>query len=417
MTDKTSSMDMIDLQTWHHNTRNLVREKVFTTIPSASPYYYQKRQAHLKEMEEHRLRKLLMGVLPSTDAGWRDNIPKPRIIIKPSIPSSPGLDPHDPSNRLVFATPLDILTAPPSPTEGAKNIFDISSSPTTHSSTNSTFDTFNKSSPENTPILLEALVKTPPTGAECTPRPPPDSMSLEARLLCLARWTLFHPLTGNPYLAQEPREKKFVMAWADTEVEDKVLVDWAREMWRPIWVRQCHVNYIGMWKRKFEKAEAKEAKKRIEEEDGRLRAEEAEKEMGMMKREQEERKREYEVEKDMEKIMHRLSKLNQTFSPNMLESTGEKKRAWEDEIVLDEDMRTMVEYGMKKRVGEVRYEVTRAEVNADIRAMKEEEKKYEAEMIQRETKERQKGREIEIMREKIVEMSGRMDERFGAARF
>jgi hypothetical protein len=234
---------------------------------------------------------------------------------------------------------------------------------------------------------------------------------------CLARWTLFHPLTGHHYLAQEPREKKFVMAWADTEVEDKVLVDWAREMWWPIWVRQCHVNYVGMWKRKFEKAEAKEAKKRMEEKDGRLMVEEAEKEMEMMKREQEERKRGYEVEKDMEKIMHRLSKLNQTFSPNMLESTGEKKRAWDDEIVLDEDMRTMVEYDMKKRMEEVRYEVTRGEVDADIRTMKEEEKKYEAEMIQRETKERQKGRENEIMREKIVERSGRMDERFSAVRF
>lgn len=196
------------------------------------------------------------------------------------------------------------------------------------------------------------------------------------------------------------------MAWADTEVEDKVLVDWAREMWWPIWVRQCHVNYVGMWKRKFEKAEAKEAKKKTEVGDSWLRAEEAENEMEMMRKQQEERQRGYEAEKDMEKIMHRLSELNQTFSPSMLESTGENKRAWEDEVALDENMRTMVEDDIRKRVAERRYEIIRAKVNADIRAMeeednrakikaasmKEEEKEHEAEMVKRETKERQKGK-------------------------
>lgn len=171
-------------------------------------------------------------------------------------------------------------------------------------------------------------------------------------------------------------------------------------------MRQCHVNYVGMWKRKFEKAEAKEAKKKTEAEDGWLRAEEAENEMEMMRRQQEERQRGYEAEKDMEKIMHRLSELNQTFSPSMLESTGENKRAWEDEVALDENMRTMVEDDIRKRVAERRYEIIRAKVNADIRAMeeednrakikaasmKEEEKEHEAEMVKRETKERQKGK-------------------------
>jgi hypothetical protein len=432
MADETSSMDMIDLQIWYHDTRNLIREKAFTVFPSASLCYYQKLRAHLKEMEEHRLRDLLMNTIPSNAAGWWDHIPKPRIIIKPSVPSSSLLESQDLSNHPVFTVPSDILTAPPSPTEGAKNIFDIHSTSTSHSSTDSILDTFTKSSPEDTPLILEALVKTPPTGTECTPRPPPDSMSLEARILCLGRWTLFHPSTGYPYLAQEPREKKFAMKWADAEVEDRVLVEWAREMWWPIWVRQCHVNYVGMWKRKFEKAEAREAKRRMEEEVAKLRVEDTENEMETAKKEQKEKEKGYETEKDLEKIMMRLSKLNQTFTPSMLESPEGKKRVWEDEVALDEDMRTMVEDDIRKRMEGHKYDASRAKVDADIRAveqkdkdnrakieassMKEEKEKHEAEMAKRVTEEGWKGREDEMRREKIAERFGKLSMRFGTAR-
>ena len=77
-----------DLQTWYKNMRALVREKAFTMFPSAAPEYYEKRRVHLKGVEEHRLRELLMSVIPSGQDGWTDDLPQPRIIIKPSIPTS-----------------------------------------------------------------------------------------------------------------------------------------------------------------------------------------------------------------------------------------------------------------------------------------------------------------------------------------
>ena len=220
------------------------------------------------------------------------------------------------------------------------------------------------------------------------------------------------------------------MKWADAEVEDRVLVEWAREMWWPIWVRQCHVNYVGLWKRKFEKAETREAKRRMEEEDAKLRAEDTEKEMGTAKREQKEKEKGYETEKDLEKIMMRLSKLNQAFTLSMLESPVGKKRVWEDEVALDEDMRTMVEDDIRKRVEGYKYDASRAKVDADIRAMeeegnrakieassvKEEKEKHEAEIAERVTEEGWKGREDEMRREKIAERFAKLSMRFGTAR-
>ena len=50
------------------------------------------------------------------------------------------------------------------------------------------------------------------------------------------------------------------MHWTDAidaGITDKVLVKWAQEMWTHIWIRQSHVNYIGMWKKRFEKEDKK----------------------------------------------------------------------------------------------------------------------------------------------------------------
>jgi hypothetical protein len=279
MTDQPSGVDLTDLQVWYHNTRTLIREKAFTMFPSAASVYYQKRQTHLKEVEEQRLRSLLMSVLPSNNVGWSDKIPQPRIIIKPSIPSAPELKPRGFSGPSTLHIPTEVFTPPSSPIECSQKIFDSpSSSTSSHSSSDSVEDHLDTLSPKNTPLYLEPLVEMPPTGSSCTPRPPPATMSLEARLLCLARWTLFDPMTGSPYLAREPREKKFVMAWAECEAPDSVLVTWATEMWWPIWVRQCHVNYVGMWERKFEKALAKKMQQHKEEGECRLRAEKTQKE-------------------------------------------------------------------------------------------------------------------------------------------
>jgi hypothetical protein len=341
MADEPSGVDLTDLQVWYHNTRTLIREKVFTMFPSAAPVYYQKRQTHLKEVEEQRLRSLLMSVLPSNNAGWSDKIPQPRIIIKQFVPSVPELMPHGLTEPLTLNTPTIVFTPPPSPTKCLQDIFDIpSSSTSSHSSSDSIYSHLNALSPENTPLYLEPLAETPPIGSSCTPRPSPANMSLEARLLCLARWTLFDPTTGSPYLAREPREKKFVMAWADCEAPESVLVlvTWATEMWWPVWVRQCHVNYVGMWKRKFEKASAKDMQKQKEEEKCRLRAEETQKEdttamvleeksveMETVDKKEEEKaheasvaqmgvkasQRETENQMRIEKILERLRKLNE----------------------------------------------------------------------------------------------------------
>lgn len=60
------------------------------------------------------------------------------------------------------------------------------------------------------------------------------------------------------------------MAWTDAVyagATEEILVKWAKEMWWLIWIRQSHVNYIGMWKKRFEKEDKKAEKARQEDED------------------------------------------------------------------------------------------------------------------------------------------------------
>jgi hypothetical protein len=52
---------------------------------------------------------------------------------------------------------------------------------------------------------------------------------------------------------------------------DEVLMQWAKDMWWRVWVRQAAVNYTGMWKRRFGKEDARETKEvemKTEEEEG-----------------------------------------------------------------------------------------------------------------------------------------------------
>lgn len=65
-----------------------------------------------------------------------------------------------------------------------------------------------------------------------------------------------------PYLASEPRERGLVMDWAGEagNCGDKVLVKWAEEMWWVVWGRQGRVNYGRMWRRRFEREDARAAK-------------------------------------------------------------------------------------------------------------------------------------------------------------
>jgi hypothetical protein len=88
-------------------------------------------------------------------------------------------------------------------------------------------------------------------------------MSPAAKLFCLFRWTLFDPETGTPFLATMPREKDFQMRWTDAQyagATDDELIQWAREAWWCIWMRQAAVNYVGLWKRRFRREDDKKAK-------------------------------------------------------------------------------------------------------------------------------------------------------------
>jgi hypothetical protein len=141
------------------------------------------------------------------------------------------------------------------------------------------------------PLYIDPLPRTPER--PCYPHPPPTRMALDRKLVCLARWTLFDPLNGTPYLLSSPRDKDFEINWTDAThagATDAVLINWAREMWWHAWIRQSHTNYVGLWKRRFEKEDRKAEKER-EVEKARAKAEEM-------------------AKADRERIMGRLRMLN-----------------------------------------------------------------------------------------------------------
>jgi hypothetical protein len=214
-----------------------------------------------KKKEEQKLRAMITAAIPVGDTGWRDDFPQPRIIIKQADTA--------PDTPEIKSTAANELTPPLTPIEEA---FDRSlhrsglvlSSPATLQSRSAWI----------VPLYLEPLSRAPPLA--CVTHPPPANFSPEAKLLCIARWTLFDHVDGTPYLLSAPRDKDFEMNWADAAyfgATDRVLVDWAKEMWWHIWIRQSHTNYVGMWKKRFEKEDRKIEKKR---EDDEMEAKEAE---------------------------------------------------------------------------------------------------------------------------------------------
>ncbi|KAF2689529.1 hypothetical protein K458DRAFT_292168 [Lentithecium fluviatile CBS 122367] len=242
----------ISLTEWYQTSRAAMREKVFTLFPSITPMFYAKRATYLKEVEEQRLREVLMKAIPTNREGWDEDLPRPRVIVKPVSPATPPMNPtiltDKPSSDLLSDA---IFKAPPSPPNTPP--LKPSLSAWVARLSNGRLDT---------PLYIVPLPRTPPL--PFTAHPPSATMSLKAKLLCIARWTLFSPSTGLPYLARDPREKKFEMSWSDHGVSDEILVAWVREMWWGIWVRQAHVNYVGMWKRRFEKEDTKVAKAKQE---------------------------------------------------------------------------------------------------------------------------------------------------------
>lgn len=253
------------LTAWNKRTRGLVREKVFTMFPDVAAKYYTKRATYTKEVEEQRLRTLIMNAFPQGHDGWDPKLPQPQVIIKQDSDLNPGtitppMTPYDIAQgetnvKLTTAGPLTPPTMPYDPT--FSTIPDL------------TLSSLTSLPPSTIPLYIEPLSRSPPI--PYPPTPPPGNMSAEKKLLCLARWTLFDATTGAPYLLSTQRDKNFDMCWTDAAyagATDEVLVHWAKEMWWCVWSRQSRVNYVGMWKRRFEKEDRKSEaarKKEVEE--------------------------------------------------------------------------------------------------------------------------------------------------------
>ncbi|OAL50218.1 hypothetical protein IQ07DRAFT_653514 [Pyrenochaeta sp. DS3sAY3a] len=217
------------LQVWYKQTRDILQEDVFTRFPHVAQNYYSKKRSYLRGVNEARLRKIISAAIPVGKDGWKEDFSEPEIIRQFKSSSTKPYY-FFIVNPLVYPGPTT-LAVPPVEDLGI-----------------------------DSPLYLELLYRPL---SKCVPHLPPSDMSVEAKLLCLARWTLFDGYTGKPFLLPAPRDKDFEMAWADAlyaGATEEVLVNWAREMWWPIWIRQCHVNHLGRWKKKFEK-EAEQAEK------------------------------------------------------------------------------------------------------------------------------------------------------------
>ncbi|KAF3046147.1 hypothetical protein E8E12_011375 [Didymella heteroderae] len=188
-------------------------------------------------VEERKLRELVTAAIPTDADGWSDDSDLPPVVIRHLL--------HH-----------DELTPPPSP------IYQ----PADRSTSSSDLD-IPYSDLQDTPVHIDALPRQPPY--PCKAGPPPNSMSAAARLACLSRWTAFSP-TGTPYLLISPHVKDFDLQWRcaiEAGFNEEGLVKWAQDVWWSVWVRQCVVNWRGMWAKRFEKenAEAEKANKAEEE--------------------------------------------------------------------------------------------------------------------------------------------------------
>lgn len=108
------------------------------------------------------------------------------------------------------------------------------------------------------------------------------------------------------------------MQWADATyagATDQGLAKWAQDIWWTVSVRQCHVSYVGMWKKRFEKEDSKAEKTRKAEE---------EKVEKMRQEEEQKAKAEDKVEADRVRIAERLKRLN--VSLGLVEATGTDAR-------------------------------------------------------------------------------------------
>lgn len=258
----------ISLDEWRKQTRMAMRDQVFTLFPQITAEYYGKRAAHVKEFGEERLQRLLTEAIPLGREGWSDDMPQPPVVVQSAAPMTPPLKPIVPGQGgtssltsghgaiLVIPSDLDFLPPTPPHTPSASvapNELAVSEIGSTYQDRGSVF---------STALHIQSLPREPPISFIA--HPPADHMSPTAKLDCIARWTLFDPVTGTPYLSHAPRDRSFSMCWSDSGARDAVLVKWVQNMWWAIWIRQARVNYVGMWRKRFEKEDTKVAKVREE---------------------------------------------------------------------------------------------------------------------------------------------------------
>jgi hypothetical protein len=223
--------------------------------PFTAHEYYLKRGEYLRDVEEYRLRELIKAAIPLGLDGWNQNLPQPPIIIKCACATPQSQTPDIKAIKdlapLVTRPSTGPSSSTMSPNSGSGMTGSVGTPNSSSPDSSSPFEIIDWPEPsfvtlphrmEETPLLLEELARPPPSSQDFVPRPPQQAISVDAKLLCLARWTHFDA-PGNPYLACEPREKRFEMSWARSDAEDAVLVKWAKEMWWHVWARQFRVNY------------------------------------------------------------------------------------------------------------------------------------------------------------------------------
>ncbi|KAF2737587.1 hypothetical protein EJ04DRAFT_103974 [Polyplosphaeria fusca] len=227
-----------------------MRDRIFTMYPAAAEVYFSKHRNFLNEVNEHRLRQLILNAIPCDYSGWNSNATMPTIIWKS------GPEPlFEPVSDDIY-TPASMVS-----TSRKTSVSSMSSILTGDAEYSVTDAAKIASDPASIPVFIPALPRAVPEGQSCILRGPPSDMSHQAKLLCLARWTLFDEQTGQPRLAMEPREKEFEMSWTQSGVEDAELVEWAKRMWWMVWARQHVVNWAGMSRRRTQKEDEKKAKK------------------------------------------------------------------------------------------------------------------------------------------------------------
>ncbi|KAJ4358991.1 hypothetical protein N0V95_002607 [Ascochyta clinopodiicola] len=298
------------IQTWTARTRTAVQEDVFTKFPQVAAEYYTKRSLYTEAVEERRLRNLITNAIPSGTTGWSGDFPLPHTHVRELTSSMPPTVQHGaltpPASPMHQPTNLPSLPSPSPLSVSRKTPLPLSTDvlpgqpPHARKFTPPPLSA-SLSNPWETPLSIDALPRQPPH--TCKPTPPPPSMSATARLSCLARWTSFSA-TGVPYLLPSPHAKDFNLQWRDAiarGASEEALLRWASGVWWCVWVRQCVVNWRGMWARRFEKEDCRAAKVGVQngemvEREGSLR------EAG--------RKAEELVRMHREKVMGRLDTLN-----------------------------------------------------------------------------------------------------------